>query len=116
MKIHTLALFLSASALSASALSAANPALPSLSERLLDRPELSLSEAVKSGQLPPFDPGARTAAEILRSASTGHKRLVSRMPVIEPSAEVDRNMPVIAPRADIDLKMLVKEPSVDSVR
>ena len=111
MKITALVLFLSASALSAS-----DAALPSFSEKLFDRPELSLSEAVKTGQLPPFDLAKNPAVEILRRASAGQKRIVSRMPVIEPTSEVDRNMPIVAPRADIEAKMLVKEPSVDSVK
>lgn len=111
MKIPTLVWLLSASALSA-----ANSELPSFFEKLLSRPELSLSEAVKSGQLPRVDPEAKTAAEMFRRTSTGQKRLVSRMPIIEPSSDVDRNMPVVAPRSDIDLKMTVKEPSVDSAK
>ncbi|HUG11930.1 MAG TPA: hypothetical protein VMM36_12995 [Opitutaceae bacterium] len=111
IKIHALVCFLSASVLSA-----ADSALPSFSEKLFDRSELSVSEALKSGKSPAFDPEAKVAAEGFRRTSPGQKRLVSRMPIIEPSADVDPNMPVGAPRSDIDLKMVVKEPDVDSAK
>ena len=112
MKITALFLLLSASALSAS-----DSALPSFSEKLYDRPELSLSEAVKNGQLPLLDPVKKPRVEmILRRASTAQKRVVSRMPVIEPTSDIDRNMPIVAPRTDIEAKMLVKEPCVVSMR
>ncbi len=111
MKITTLVLFLSASGLSA-----ADARLPSFSEKLTDRPELSLSEAVKTGKFPLFDPESKATAEMMLRASTGQKRLVSRMPIVEPSADFDRSMPVVAPKADIDLKMIIKEPSVDPAK
>ena len=102
--------------LSASALSAADVAFPSFSERLTDHPQLSLSQAVKSGQLPTFDPQAKVTAEKSRRASAGQKLVVSRMPIIEPSADVDRAMPIVAPTSDVDFKMMMKVPKVDSVK
>jgi hypothetical protein len=108
MKIPTLVWFLSAPVLSA-----VDSTLPSFSEKLFDRHEFSVSEAVKLERAPPE---AMAAAETLRRVATGQKRLASRMPIIEPNAEVDRNMPIGAPRSDIDLKMIVKEPSVDSAK
>lgn len=111
MKIPALVWFLSASVLSA-----ADSTLPSFSEKLFDRSELSVSEALKSGKLPRVDPDVQSAVETFRHASTARKRLVSRMPIVELSADVDPNMPVGAPRSDLDLKMVVKEPDVESAK
>jgi hypothetical protein len=111
MKITSLVMILSVCALSGT-----RAALPSFSEKLHDRPELSLSEAIKAGQLPKLDPEAKARAERLLRTSTEQKRLVSRMPVIEPSADVGQNMPLIAPKADTDYRMIVKEPAVDTMK
>jgi hypothetical protein len=111
MKIYMLALCLSASVLSAK-----KPTLPWFSERLLERPELSLSGAGKFGKLPSYDAEPKAVGEMMRRASTGRKPLLSRMPIVEPSAEVDRNMPIVAPRTDVDFRMVVVEPSVESVK
>lgn len=93
---------------------ASHAALPTFSAKLSDRPELSLSEAVRTGRLPQLDPEAKSASEMIRRAPMTPKRLVSRMPVIVPSTDVGRNMPIVAPKADIDLKMIVKVPDVNS--
>jgi hypothetical protein len=109
MKIPVLVWFLSASTLSA-----AGPTLPSFSEKLFDRHELSFSEPLKAVKFSLFDSNTEPADERLRRESPVQRRLTSRMPIIKPSTDVDPAMPVGAPRADIDLKMIVKEPSVDS--
>ena len=90
--------------------------MPSYSEKLFDGSELSVAESLKSTKLPKLYPAAKAAVELFANSSAGRRRPVSRMPVIEPSADVDPNMPVGAPRSGVDLKIIVKEPDVDSVK
>lgn len=94
---------------------AAPPSLPSFSEKLPATPPLSLSEAVRSGELGPVNRESPASAQWFRRAPPAEKRYVSRMPVIEPPADIDRDMPV-TPKPGTDYKMTVKEPAVESVK
>lgn len=98
-------------------LGAAVPPWPSFAEKLAGLPDLSLSETVKSWQLPFAASEAKATAEWFRCAGVPReKRYVSRMPVIEPAENIDRYMPLLAPKSDLDCKMNVRVPNVDSLK
>jgi hypothetical protein len=109
MKLHVLVWLATFGAISAA------PELPTFSEKAIPAPVLSLSNAVKSGELSKPGSAGKNITAALRSAlPKGPRRLVSRMPIIVPPRPVDGNMPIIAPDPSIDYKLIIKVPGVES--
>ncbi len=98
---------------SSAALSA--PSLPNFSEKLEKAPELSLSEAIKTGHISRVDFGLFAPPMSVGRVQPSEKKYISRMPVITPK-EVDRKMPIVAPDSSSDFKMTVIDPKVEPAK
>ena len=114
MKLSSLVFFLISCLASIAA--PALPSVPNFSDRLTARPPLTLSEAIRSGDLPPVDDDTKRTLEWIRSPVPKETRYVSRMPVIAPDQGVGREMAVIAPKTGTDFKGIVQEPKIESTK
>jgi hypothetical protein len=107
------------------ALAAENPPLPTFGGQTIEVPTLSLAEKMKQpplfgGQTPPragWFLGEPKPAPVAARRQEQEKvgRLVSRMPIITPRADVDPAMPIKGADAAIDPKM-VKKPEIAPTR
>lgn len=95
---------------------AAGAALPSFSDELLDQPTLSLSEAVKSGELQPTKEEPVPVFETSGAGPLGPVRIVSRMPIIEAGTMMNIAMPIGGPKAGLDLKLIIEDPGIEAAR
>ena len=68
---------------------------------------LSLLESARQ-RLPPVFGGSEKRVAAIR------RRLISRMPIVQPRSDVDDRMRIKTPNPDIDYKLLVKEPVIES--
>ena len=104
------------------------PPLPEFSEKLPAPPPLALAEATRPAPLAP-DLAFRTANERFRATPAPKLPLVSRMPVVPPSAALVSAMPIVPPSAAlastmpivppdpaVDYKLRIKEPDVVSAK
>jgi hypothetical protein len=79
-------------------------------------PELSLVNAIRTGQVTPPDAESKAVLAWIRSPESRRKSFVSRMPVIEPSNEVDKNMSIGSPDPSKDFKIITIEPQVELLK
>jgi hypothetical protein len=96
--------------------SAAETSLPTFSDKLLQSPELLLSQAIATGQLPPTNIQPAITLASVRRLAEQRGGFVSKMPIISPSGNIDPNMPILVPDPSIDFRMQVVEPKVVSVK
>ncbi len=86
---------------------AAEPPDLSFGSARIETSPLSLLESAKQRLPAVFKDSEKRVAAVRR-------KLISRMPIIEPRPGVDRRMPIKTPNPSIDYKLLVKEPEIES--
>lgn len=108
-------LVLSLSFVALSATAAETPTLD-FPDTKIEMPALSIADSAKhelsSRTFGSFDASVRVASP---SKAAAGRRLVSRMPIISPPAEIDASM-IVTPNPRVDYKLTVKDPGVESVR
>jgi hypothetical protein len=87
--------------------------LPSFDGKI-GTPELSLTESLKQNASRADEASAVTASIVSPNRLAGAPKMVSNMPVIIPSEEIDKNMPIVRPDDSIDYKMIIRAPSVEA--
>jgi len=78
----------------------------------IDVPALSLLEGAKRSALQVKGDSARFFRKKVIGAPVA-RTMVSRMPVISPSADVDYKLRIVAPDEAVDHKIVIKSPEID---
>ena len=78
----------------------------------IEVPALSLLEGAKGNPLQVLEDSARFfRKEVIGSPVP--RKMVSKMPVISPSADVDYKLRIVAPDEAVDHKIVIKSPAID---
>src|SRR5689334_23317427 len=106
MKNHAFALLVTLSL-------TAHAQVPSLAfpDTKIDVPPLSLGESMKTASPPAFPNETRPWLRSHNPTQPGSPKLISRMPILEPRADIDSKM-VKAPDPSVAYKMIVKKPDI----
>ena len=101
-------------ALASCAVAATNDPSPALQGKSATLPSISVTISNPPGRLT-FLTAADTLSHTTNSASSAHRKFVSKMPIISPKAGLDTNM-IKTPDSSIDYKLTVKTPDIESVK
>lgn len=94
-------------------------ALPVSPVEAAETPDLSFGSArIETSPLTLLESAKQRLPAVFRNSekrvAAVRRKLISRMPIIEPRPGVDQRMPIKTPNPSIDYKLLVKEPEIES--